>query len=732
MTNHPVSHKKTVGNQPVFKSRRAKVQTFIIVIVTVLFCCLFFAEHINQQKKDLLHFNVSLGNIWTKETLRAEFSFPIFKDEAEWRKEKSEARKSTLPIFIFNAEAEKNDMNIIDNIFKYLKTGDQNYFESFKDVFEGNSGFNPGNLKNEDDLKTLRSIEKSFRNFVSWMYAYNVIDKDLSSISTKEISVRIDINVEKIYQKSQLIDQKVFNQKLKSMLLDKYDEKYHSLIKSIGEKIYKPNLIYSPAATEKSIELSELSVPKTKGLVREGDIIVEKGERVSEVTLEKLSSLQHSKYLKNDTDNSILNILGSVGHATFIYAIFLIYIVVLRRRIFIDPPSFLLMNILIVLTSLLAWLSVQIPSRYPFEYLIFLPGVSMLVAILYDSRSAFYFTVTISLMVAGIRGNDYDTGTAMMFAGILGAYTVRDIQSRTQIFKSIFFIAVGFIIPILSFGFERSIAFEQTLMKVSMALVNSAVSPILTFGLLFIIERISNVATDLKLEEFNNLNNPLLVKMNELAPGTYQHTLQMAVLAERCAVAIEANKILARVGALYHDIGKISKPEYFVENQADMESKHDLIAPKRSAEAIRGHVTEGLRLAREYKLPAKIADFIPMHHGTFLIKHFYAKAIEEFGIENVKESDYRYPGPKPNNKETAIVMICDSAEAMSRLAGNDKDELEKAIDKTISTRLQDGQFDNCDITMKDLSTIKETLLKSLIGISHQRVEYKEIPGQKDK
>jgi hypothetical protein len=218
-----------------------------------------------------------------------------------------------------------------------------------------------------------------------------------------------------------------------------------------------------------------------------------------------------------------------------------------------------------------------------------------------------------------------------------------------------------------------------------------------------------------------------MVKLSEYAPGTYQHTMSVALLAEKCAIAIGANSLLTRVGSLYHDIGKVAKPEYFVENQLNMDNKHDLLSPKKSAEAIRNHVLEGMKLAKEYKIPKRVIDFIPMHHGTSLIKHFYAKALEENDRKSVNEDDFRYPGPKPNNKETAIVMICDPAEALSRLENKSEEDIETAISFMIQERIGDGQFDNCNLTMNDLKLIKDTILKNLHGISHKRVEYKKLP-----
>jgi putative nucleotidyltransferase with HDIG domain len=381
---------------------------------------------------------------------------------------------------------------------------------------------------------------------------------------------------------------------------------------------------------------------------------------------------------------------------------------------------------------MLAWVSMEIPSSFPLEYLIVVPAFSMLAAIVFDSRTGFYLTVTISLLVAGIRGADYITGVSLMFAGTLAAYTVKDIQNRTQMFQSIFFIFLGFLVPITAFNLERSMDMDIMIKQLILASVNSAISPLITFGMLILTERLSNIATDLRIQEFDSLNHPLLKKMSDIAPGTYQHTLSVATLAERCADAIGANPLLTKVGTYYHDIGKMSKAEYFTENQMDIGNKHDMLPPKKSAQAIRDHVSEGILLARQYKLPKRLIDFIPMHHGTTLIKHFYAKALEQAAEgETVDQRDFRYPGPKPATKESAILMICDTAEAMSRIQVKDHSELENMIKNNIKERLLDGQFDECDITMKDLDVIKETILKDLISRGHQRVKYKEIPKTED-
>jgi putative nucleotidyltransferase with HDIG domain len=372
----------------------------------------------------------------------------------------------------------------------------------------------------------------------------------------------------------------------------------------------------------------------------------------------------------------------------------------------------------------------EINTSLPLQYLIFVPAISMLAAIIFDSRTAFYVTVTLAFLVAGIRGNDYVTAITMLIGGALAAYTVKDIQNRTQMFQSMFFIFISLSFTIAVFGIERSTDIMNIIKRLIVALVNSALSPLIAYGMLLILEKSVNVASDLRLQEYNNLNHPLLIKMSELAPGTYQHTLSVAMLAERCAGAIYANSMLTKTGSYFHDIGKIAKPEYFVENQSDIQNKHDLMSPRKSAQAIRDHVQAGIEMGRQYHLPERIIDFIPQHHGTTLIKHFYAKAIEEGGAKEINQDDYRYPGPKPQTKEAAILMICDSAEAISRIEGKGKDEIEQIIDANIQDRLLDGQFDECDITIHELQTIKETIVKNMIGVSHKRTSYKEIPKEK--
>jgi putative nucleotidyltransferase with HDIG domain len=375
-----------------------------------------------------------------------------------------------------------------------------------------------------------------------------------------------------------------------------------------------------------------------------------------------------------------------------------------------------------------AYLTLWIDVAQPIQYLIFVPAASMLLTIIFDSRVAFYGTVAIAFLVAGIRGNDYTIALTSLVAGAFGAYTVRDIRNRTQIFRSIVFIFLGYAVSMIALSFEQFEGFSSVLTQLSFALANAVFSPVITYGLLIFFERAFRVTTDLTLLELSDFNTPLLRELSARAPGTFHHSMLLGNLAEAAAEATGANAILARVGAYYHDIGKMTKPEYFVENQIGSHSKHTRLRPRMSALIIAAHVKEGVEMARVSGLPERVIEFIPEHHGTTRIAYFYDKAVrqaERKGTgETIQEEDFRYPGPKPRTKETGIVMLADSVEASTRSLGEiTPQELEEAIDRMIKLRFTEGQLDDCELTLRDLTRIKDAFLNILIGIHHQRIAY---------
>ncbi|MGB9770875.1 MAG: HD family phosphohydrolase [Candidatus Kapaibacteriota bacterium] len=696
----------------------------------IVFICTLFHLFRFYPEEDLASFTFQEGGIWPHRTLIAEYSFPVFKSKEQYLKDVENVRGTVLPVFVENRNVQNLSLNRFDSLFQHLVNSNFTVqaFEEVLPNFPYKNSFLAGSVEK------LAEIQKA-RNLVTRLllsaYAKGIVDVSIKNIKSTDITiVSASTNSEKIYPKRYLYDKERLNSEIKSLLLPSHKNELVELMVELVNHTLVPNLFYSEEIYQKKIQMAEKSVPRTIGVVKAGEVIVEKGKKLNLNDVLKLKSYEKVKLLEKEKSFRFASFVGSFLNILSIYSIIFIYLLILRKRIFADYFQFGLINLAFLLIGLLAWLSVIIPTDLQIRYLIILPSVSLLIAIVFDSRTAFYSTVTFAMLIASIRGNDFETAVSLMLAGIVGAYSVRDIQSRTQMFRSMVFVAIGFVVPILAFYFQKAADVSSLFEQLSFASLNSILSPIVSYGLLFIIEKTSSITTDLKLKEFDDINHPLLQKLSEVAPGTYQHTLSMALLAESCAEAIGANRLLTRVGAYFHDIGKMYKPEYFVENQIEVENKHEFISPKKSAEIIKEHVTKGIELAKQYNLPARIIDFIPMHHGTSLIRHFYAKALEESEDNVVDEMDFRYPGPKPNSKETVIVMICDSAEAMSRLPIKSKEELSQNLEKMIMSKLTDGQFDESDISLKDLKVIQEVCVRLLFGIVHQRVEYKEVPQDK--
>jgi len=348
----------------------------------------------------------------------------------------------------------------------------------------------------------------------------------------------------------------------------------------------------------------------------------------------------------------------------------------------------------------------------------------MLMTIIFDSRVGFYSTVIASLIGGALRGNDYPFVIMNVIAGVLAVYSVRDIKNRTQIFRSFMFILLGYLVTITAFGFERFESWQKIFIEFSFAGTNALVSPILTYGLLIFFERIFKITTDLTLLELSNFDRPLLKDLARKAPGSFNHSLTMGTLAEAAAEIVGANPLLARVGAYYHDIGKTISPNYFVENQLTTKNIHEEISPEESAKIISDHVLQGIELAKDGQLPKEIIDFIPQHHGTTTIKFFYDKAIKLHGAEKVDITKYRYPGPKPQTKETAIVMLADTCESAARtISEPDIEKVENLMSNLINDRINDKQLDECPLTFSDIRKIKEVFGSILLGQHHRRIRY---------
>ena len=378
-----------------------------------------------------------------------------------------------------------------------------------------------------------------------------------------------------------------------------------------------------------------------------------------------------------------------------------------------------------IFLSVLAFSSLVIYRLGLSEYLIPIVIASMVLTILVDARIAFIGTVTLALLIGVVLGNKLDFVIVSTFAGTASIFTVTRLRTRSQLFWSFIFVAAAYIIAITAVELLKFSTVDVILESYGFAIGNALLSPILVYGIIGFLEIAFGITTDLTLLEQSDLNRPLLKQLAVKAPGTYHHSVLSGNLAEEAADAIGANSLLARVGSYYHDIGKMNKPEYFVENQMGAENRHEMLRPNLSALILASHVRDGIELAKKHKVPEAIIDFITSHHGTMRMEYFYKKAIDQAGDEpNVNEMDFRYPGPLPISKEAGIVMICEGIEAATRsIKEKTLNRISDMVDTVIKTRLDDGQLNECDLTLAEIGKIKSAILPILIGMYHVRVEY---------
>lgn len=720
-------HQESVIEKSLFSNHGVRIAFMIIIIILT---GLMFPNQraINENGEDVRQVNI--GVLWMNETIKAEFPFAIIRPESEIELEKERVLKST-PIICLNienaiSEAEAKLSALLQMCEgKLLESGILNETVT-KNVLE---------FPQQKRSMIGQIVQKYREELISTYYERRpLISVAISSLSDT-VFIRKSKGIDMPMLKSAFSDTTLMRGQLSELFADKLQMQEVEKVVSTLIEILKPKYEVSKSLTQETKSNRLASIPRTLGIVRAGEVLIRKGER-----FDRLSALKVQSYVSNrgNSDTSTYSwsiLLGSIGHSFLIFSMMILYLFFIRPVIFAHHQQLYGLLGIVLIAPIFSWITVFMNSSYPLEYAVIVPALSMLIAILFDSRTAFYSTVVMSLLIAGVRGSDYSVGLAMMIGGMVAAYSVRDIQARTQLFASIIYVFIGMSVSIASIGAERSLSWNEMYPQLIVAGINAVFSPIFTFGVLYLIERVFPVTTDLKIDEYDSLEHPLLMEMNEKAPGTFQHTMTIARLAESAAHAIHANALLAKVGSLYHDIGKIPKAEYYVENQINIDNKHNHLPPKKSASIIKEHVHDGIELAKEYKLPQRIIDFIPMHHGTMLVKHFYAKAIELSqkgeGPTIVKEEDYRYTGPKPNSKETGILMLADAAEAVVRLNNAEtKEDIEVILQGIINDRMLDGQLDECPLTIAEINEIKESFIKNLLGMRHHRITYKEIPDKK--
>jgi putative nucleotidyltransferase with HDIG domain len=704
----------------------------IIGLITVILIVMMFP------KGESIESEVTEGAIWTNDDLIAPFSFPIIKEKQIYQKEVKDAERSVYPVF--NSVTSKNNDSLKAFAAYIISVIDENLDRQsdpyLNPTFLSSKAFTQfltlRKLQRDSNRGSDRTIDNLFTSVGKIADVINkrgILNLESDAEFRDSIAVRVG-NVDRIepITKFYFYDQARRETRNKIRELNYSEEIKEALIEFTIHFVY-PNIVYNEEATNLEIEQAKNNVSKYAGIVNENERVIAKHDRITKQVKLKIESYKEAKGESIGSEGIILQLIGKFLHITFFITILAIYLYLFRKKIFYDNTKIVLISILVVFVSFVTYLINHIAIKAPIHFLIFVPAASMIFTIVFDSRVGFYLTVILSLIVGALRGNDYSFMAMNFIAGGLSVYTVRDIKNRTQIFRSFLFILIGYTASILAFGLERFAPAETMLIEFAFAASNALISPVLTYGLLIFFERLFNITTDLTLLELSNFDRPLLRELARKAPGTFNHSMTMGTIAEAAAEKIGANSLLARVGAYYHDIGKTVEPQGFVENQMNSQNLHESLSPQESARMILKHVNEGIELAREHKLPQELIDFIPMHHGTTVSTFFYEKAKTLYGEDKVKVDDYKYPGPKPNSRETAIVMLADGCESAVRsITEPDASKVENMINNIFNSRLKEGQLDDAPITFSDISKMKEAFLSILISQHHRRIKY---PKQED-
>lgn len=686
-----------------------------------------------------------VGTVWSNEDLIAPFSFPIYRDDKEYDAEKNEIAKNLAPVYNkINNQA--NTQTALDSLFSKV----EGILNAAKNLQANNDGdiLSPAlqemksgltvDISNEEwknlyslfqDPGTYQSYKNSIINVLNELSNRDIIETDKTKITSGRISIETpDERTQDIKDLNGIYDEKEIRNIVRQRVKGITPNEELALIGEEIAKVYlQPNLVFNKDLTDIELNNRIERIPKTIGIVRENERIISKHDPITRQTKLKLDSYKKIRLERIGVQDYFRQYIGKFFTVLILLIIYSLFLYFIRPKIFKDNLRLTLISSLILLECFFAFISLKLTASAPVELLIFVSVASIMLTILFDSRLSFFTTVIICFLVAAIRGGDYTIAFISFCASVLSIFSVRDIKNRSQIFRSFFFILIGYSLSILAIGFDRTEDTNKLLMELLFGGINAVMSPVIAYGLLIFYEKVFNITTDLTLVELSDFNHPLLKDLSSKAPGTFHHSIIMGNLSEEAAHSISANRILARVGCYYHDIGKTVEPEFFIENQIDKINRHDKLNPNVSAQIIISHVSKGMELARKYKLPEVLIDFIPMHHGTTLVSYFYNKAKDQENIfPDGNKEEYRYPGPKPQTKETGIVMLADSIEAATRTLDDPTPEkLEKKITEIIRTRFMEGELDECELTLRDLTKIKNSFLKILIGIHHHRIKYPE-------
>lgn len=644
------------------------------------------------------NYQFDINKPWKYGLLQASFDFPIYKNDLQVQKEQDSILADYQPYFQIDKEAEKNVLSKLrEDYNKTLRhslpgTDYVRYIErTLKALYE--DGIIAGNdLKRmeEDSIIAIRLVDKNVATsrFIDQLY-------------TVKEAYEYLLNADTAHYKKKILQQCNLNDYI------------------------TPNLVYDEEKSEAAQKDLLSNISWANGFVLNGQKIIDRGEIVDEQTYNILESLRKEWEKRSDSvQEKRLTLAGQILYVGIFLFCFMAYLELFRADYYERKGTLTLLFALIVFFPVLS--SIMVEQNLSSIYVVPFAMIPIIVRVFLDSRTAFMAHVTIILLCSITLRFPHEFILLQVVAGMVAIYSLRELSQRSQLLRTALVVFISY--ALLYFAFELIHEDDLTKLNTRMYIyfMINGILLLFAYPLLFLLEKIFGFTSDVTLVELSNINNSLLREMSEVAPGTFQHSLQMANLAAAAANKIGGKSQLVRTGALYHDIGKMVNPAFFTENQSGV-NPHKSLSYEQSAQVIISHITDGLKLAEKHNLPKVIKDFISTHHGRGLTKYFYISYKNEHPDEEVDQEKFRYPGPNPFTKEQGVLMMADSVEAASRsLPEYTEESISTLVDKIIDTQVSEGYFKECPITFKDIATVKALFKEKLKTMYHTRISYPEL------
>ena len=653
-------------------------------------------------KQPRFRYEFEKGEIWKNKDLISPFNFAILKTNPQVDTDKKDALNNVLPIYTIN---------------KYLINDvEEAYLNEFDVKWRSNAL--PENDKEQYKQASFKLLKSIYEKGIIAINAKHQKGSKNYDLSLLDNNISKAISSQDVYTVQSALD--YFRDKFQSVNL-----KEKEMVVNLVEDHLQPNIIFNEKLTAIVQDNAINSLSTTRGMVQKGELIIAKNNVIDDEIYQKLQSFKEIYEAQSKTiGDSSLVYFGQILLVGFNVCLLMVFLHLFRKDIFADNRQLSL--ILLVTTSMLLALSWAIKLNLPSLYYIPFCIVPIIIRILFDTRLALYLHLLVILIAGFFVPNSFEFVFYQTTAGMVAIYSIRNLVKREQLLLSALFILSAYFISFVGIALLREGAIGQIEWINFVPFIVSVLLSLLAYPLIYAFERVFGITSDVALIELTNTNNKLLRELAFKAPGTFQHSLQVANLAEAAIFKIGGNSLLVRAGALYHDIGKIENPQYFIENQNTGVSPHDKLPYEQSAQIIIKHVHKGIEITRRHQLPESVIDFIRTHHGNTRVDYFYQSFLKNSPEKFVDENIFRYPGPIPFSKETGVLMLADSVEAASRSLKNpDAQSINDLVERIIDYKLEQNQLDNCDITLKDLETIKLIFKTMLMSIYHVRIDYQQ-------